>query len=371
MPTLVDEIRFSCAECARQSHITIDHRAIDRFILSVDPKAWQSSTGAEAHGVRLPLRFETDKDELNSLATLALLNFLSGYREPLHRLTGRGAYSTILSLVLSAYLSSTPDSASSSPSLLTAAGMRQCTAGQISELARIKMHVERPHETLGPAVTVGEKDEEAIEVCELLAGVLRETGEALQSEGKTSLGEWVAAKLRETGGDVGEMVKALASTFPAFNDSHTLSLSGSSSPLQVHLYKKALWLLTVVNLRFSSSEEKPSFPLPKTEGLPVFADNVLPSLLIHLSILLPSSSHLPGLSTVSLSDPSTLLFPSPSATSLRAAALHACSLIVKRAQELGKTEWTERKLDAFLWNRAKEGEWKEVGRMGERGTVYY
>lgn len=31
---------------------------------------------------------------------------------------------------------------------------------------------------------------------------------------------------------------------------------------------------------------------------------------------------------------------------------------------------TEEQLDGWIWSRAK-GEWKEVGRVGERGTVMY
>jgi hypothetical protein len=61
------------------------------------------------------------------------------------------------------------------------------------------------------------------------------------------------------------------------------------------LFKKARWLLTVISLRFSSSSSeyeddiKPSFPLPdlEKEPLPVFADNVLPSTLFLLSLVLP------------------------------------------------------------------------------------
>lgn len=180
----------------------------------------------------------------------------------------------------------------------------------------------------------------------MLAGVLNETGRILAREGnKKTLGAWLVDKLVETKGDVGELVVAvrrffaalvppalppgipcsaslsltsvlssplafcpsflsflsrfspsflpsfpspahqLASTFPAFNDSHPSPTPGGEP---VYLFKKALWLLTVVSQRFSSrsgnedgeeEETKPKFPLPdlKKEALPIFADNVLPS----------------------------------------------------------------------------------------------
>ncbi|BGP41632.1 hypothetical protein JCM10449v2_005623 [Rhodotorula kratochvilovae] len=75
--------------------------------------------------------------------TLALLNFLSGYRHALHRLTGRGAYSTILSLVLAAYLGSAPDA-----SVLSASGMAAATVAQLADLARINTHTEKQHPTM-------------------------------------------------------------------------------------------------------------------------------------------------------------------------------------------------------------------------------
>ncbi|GAA5893153.1 hypothetical protein JCM6882_003899 [Rhodosporidiobolus microsporus] len=396
---LIQSIRSSCASSTSRAAITINPDAVDRFILSVDEKNWQATAGADAHGVRLPLRFDSAEDELNLLSTLALLNFLSGYRLALHRLTGgRGAYSFILSLVLSAYLSSNSIGSDEPASILTAAGMRAATPASLAGLARIKTHVEKPHPTLGPAVTVGEKDDEAWEVLELLVGVLNQTGEVLKLLGKDSLGEWIAGELRRTGGDVGEMVHSLASTFPAFNDSHLDGKDGQP----VYLFKKALWLLTVVALRFEKAGEegeKPTFPLPKVKeaNLPVFADNVLPSLLIHHSILTLSSSTDPALSSLSLSAPSTTtssssssssssshsppLLPRPSATRLRAAAVTACAAIVSRAHELAAEgggeekkwlkEWTEQRLDAYLWGLGKKEEGKEVARIAETGTVFY
>ncbi|BGP12100.1 hypothetical protein JCM10213_005207 [Rhodosporidiobolus nylandii] len=366
---LLSTIRTSCAALTSRSGIVVDPAAVDRFIESVPQDAWDRTTGAEAHGVRLPLRFDSAEEELNLLATLALLNILSGYRIALHRLTGRGAYSTILSLVLSSYLSGSSVS-SDEPSLLTASGLRACTPGSLAALARIETHREAPHPTLGPAVTVGEKDDEALEILELLAGVCTQTGEVLRRERKETLGAWMSAKLKETDGDVAKTIHALATTFPAFADASLVD----GQP--AFLYKKALWLVTVVALRFQKAKddgERVPFPVPELskEPLPVFADNVLPSLLIHHSILSLSSSSIPSLASLSLSDPSTLTLPSDAATALRAAAATACAAIVARAQELGREGWTEQRLDAYLWGWGKTEEGKSVARVVERGTVYY
>ncbi|BGP71832.1 hypothetical protein NBRC10513v2_005218, partial [Rhodotorula toruloides] len=291
------------------------------------------------------------------------------YRRALHRLTGRGAFSTIQMLVLSSYISSdSPD-----PSILSARGMHQATVAQLANLARIETHVEKAHPTLGSAVKVGEKDEEAFEILGLLVGVLNETGEVLERLGKQSLGVWLLEKLIEAEGDGDKLVHELASIFPAFRDVHLVD----DQP--VFILKKALWLVTVVSLAFRTREpSEVPFEVPDISGFPVFADNVLPTLLVHHSILDLSSSPDPALRSLSLTDLPSLSLSTASATRLRAASIVACSDIVQRAHELatqpGKewlASWTEQGLDGWLWCEGKRGEMKDVERIAEKGTVYY
>jgi len=248
--------------------------------------------------------------------TLGLLNFLSGYRSALHRLTGRGAWSTILSLVLSAYLSADPNDSSSS--ILSTSGMISSSVASLASLTQIKTHSEKDHETLGPAVKVGTKDPDAFEVLELLEKVLKETGGVLTELGYESLGEWFKEELCRLNGDSGAMIHSvrrhssklatfsyprefkknsyrafvawvqMATTFPAFADLHSTP-SGS-----IYLFKKALWTLNAIKVAFSpsGSSSNAPFPLPThTDQFPVFADNVLPS--TFLSPRFPSHPSLP------------------------------------------------------------------------------
>ncbi|GAA5985819.1 hypothetical protein JCM10908_007127 [Rhodotorula pacifica] len=361
---LQQALRTSCAACTSRAAIVTQDDAIDRYILSIERANWLQHR--DQHGVRLPLQFDSVDDELNILATIALLNFLSGYRSTLHRLTSRGAYSTILSLVLSAYLSS-PDGTTP----LSTSWMQNVTLAQLADLARIRTHREEDHPTLGSAVKVGVKDEEAFEVLGLLVGVLNETGEILQREGKASLGVWLREALERAAGDGFEVVRQLASTFPAFRDVHELD----GDP--VYILKKAFWLVTNVALRYK--DEQPTFRLPSTEGFPVFADNVLPTMLLHHGILSLADSTDPHLRSLSLDDASTILLPHESATRLRAASIAACSRMIQRAHELAQTEesrewlaeWTGPELDAWIWNEAKRDDLRKVERIAERGTVYY
>ncbi|GEM08565.1 DUF2419 family protein [Rhodotorula toruloides] len=364
---LLAAIRNSCATLAAKRGITIDHAQVDKYILSVSKDDWERASGREKHGVRLPLVFDSVEEELNVLGALALLNFLSGYRHALHRLAGRGAFSTIQTLVLSAYISSSdnPDG-----SILSVSGMRQANVAQLADLARLEMHVEKPHPTLGSAVKVGEKDEDAFEILGLLAAVLNETGEVLEGLGKRSLGAWLLEKLVEADGDG---VKLLALTFPAFRDVHLVD----DQP--VLILKKALWLIPVIALTFRAREGiNMAFKVPDVAGVPVFADNVIPTLLIHHGILDLSTSSDPALRSLSLANPSSLSLPTASATRLRAASIVACAAVIKRAHELATTtgkdwlaNWTEQDLDGWLWSEGKRGGLRDVERIAEKGTVYY
>lgn len=177
----------------------------------------------------------------------------------------------------------------------------------------------------------------------------------------------------------------LSETFPAFRDVHAID---GSPP--VVLLKKAFWLVTILEARFRPRQGDPAPPLtpPSTAGFPVFADNVLPSMLLHHGILSLSRATDPDLRALDLSDEGTLDLRSEAATKLRAAAVHACARIVGRAQELARqvegagagaqevergwlAGWTEPKLDAWMWNEAKREGSRDVGRVAERGTVYY
>ncbi|KAK4050855.1 hypothetical protein OIV83_003277 [Microbotryomycetes sp. JL201] len=267
---LLDSIRTSCASICHASNITIDDGAIRQFLSSIEEEDWAASHGADSHGIRLPLRFDSDLEELDVVCTLALLNFLSGYRIPLKRLTGRGAWDNVLALVLASHLSATDDEKSNVP--LSTKGMLSTNTDKLAQLMNIRTHTEKDHPTLGSAVKVGERDPDAIEILELVEKALKETGQALEQSNKRSLGEWVQDSLIETNADAGRMLEKLADTFPPFRDVHLID----GQPC--FLLKKALFMLSVITLTFSApGRQKPSFPLPEVHNLPIFADNVIPT----------------------------------------------------------------------------------------------
>ena len=64
----------------------------------------------------------------------------------------------------------------------------------------------------------------------------------------------------------------------------------------IYCFKKALFLINAIAIRFGAKDPSP-FPIPQTSHLPVFADNVLPSILIHLGVI-DLSTAVPALATL-------------------------------------------------------------------------
>jgi hypothetical protein len=171
----------------------------------------------------------------------------------------------------------------------------------------------------------------------------------------------------------------------------------------IYCFKKALFLVHAVKVRFGSSSPPP-FPVPDTSQIPVFADNVLPSLLIHLGVIdLSSASH--GLESKFLNAASpdrlsSLLAEASSPTDtdrdlksipsegpiltvdqsyiLRAAAIDACEQIVNVAcsLEAQNCEWirdiTLPLLDMWLWSVAKDRlDYRKLERFALKDTIFF
>jgi len=165
----------------------------------------------------------------------------------------------------------------------------------------------------------------------------------------------------------------------------------------IYIFKKALLMIHLVNLRFSSSPH--DFVVPDTSQLPIFSDNVVPSMFVHLGIIDLSSATL-GLDRLFFDiDADALLQPvasveettksvpkeGPALTSeqsyiLRAAAIYACEVVVNTAQSLAITDhnlvWvnsiTLPELDAWLWAGAKDRvDYRRLGRFSLTNTEFF
>lgn len=185
----------------------------------------------------------------------------------------------------------------------------------------------------------------------------------------------------------------------------------------MYIFKKALFLLHAINIRFharatgNSAPPAPTIPVPDTATLPIFSDNVVPSMLVYLGILdLSSSSPSLGLSSAFPDHHSDLpLFLQSSAEAqgeaandllksppvngpvlnreqayvVRAAAIDACELIVEVArsgivhedskEDLGwLKEFTLPDIDMWLWAVAKERpDYRQLERIEFRDTAMF
>ncbi|CUA70477.1 hypothetical protein RSOLAG22IIIB_04215 [Rhizoctonia solani] len=262
----ISSVRTSCHALRLASNIAIPSSQIESLLRA--PALTESFTRlAPVHGLAFPLSFPSLKSELNFIATLALLNFASGYRAALHEATGRGAYDNIRLLLMGMYIDS--------DALMSARGWKDLTDGQIAGLLSVSIHQERAHETI-PGLVVAERGGQLSELVGLIGQTLREAGEVLVQGGYEDLGTFVVEALGVAKGSAEVLVERLVKAIPGFRD------MGVVDGQPVYVFKKALFLVHAVALRFKTST---GITVPDTTNLPVFSDNVLPSMLVHLGIL--------------------------------------------------------------------------------------
>ncbi|KAJ7755703.1 hypothetical protein DFH07DRAFT_821508 [Mycena maculata] len=392
----LQSVRTSSKALREASNILIEEQAIKRLLLS---PAFTSSFKrvSASHGLAMPLNFPSAAAELNLLSILSLLNFGSGYRAPLHAETGHGAWDCMRSFVFSLYITSSVDE----DDLLSARGIQNISEGKVAELMRVNVHTERPHENL-QHVTIGELRGPMYDLVKLVTRVLNETGGILVNSGYPDLGMFVLEALKDgrkarsdedDHADVEVILERLVRAFPAFQDMAVVDGQ------RIFCFKKALFLIHAISIRFGSAQPPP-FPVPSTSHMPVFSDNVLPSLLIHLGVIDTSGS--PNLSLLfpHAGSPKQLvpLFataaPGPSdakvlpkdgpvlstnqAYILRAAAIDACEMITAVAHTLQEPslEWLRDielpALDMWIWAVAKDRpDYRQLERFVLRDTVYF
>ncbi|KAL4241240.1 Queuosine 5'-phosphate N-glycosylase/hydrolase [Abortiporus biennis] len=407
----VEAVRSSSRSLRQRANITITEDSIKRILLS--PAFTDTFARLKtAHGMVLPLNFPSVLAELNVLCILSLLNFASGYRVPLHVASGRGAFDTIRALIFSMFITSDTEG-----DHLSAKGMQTITEGQVADFMGLanKVHEEKDHDEI-PGVKIGQLGGPVWELVQLVTMVMKETGDILVKNGYQNLGAFVVEALekgeKEAKGDPERMcdfvLERFIRAFPAFQDMTTVQ----GEP--VYCFKKALLTLHAIVLRFGSLSPAP-FPIPQTTNLPVFSDNVIPSLLIHLGVidlstsnpsyrlntLFPDSQNKEKLDSLLAAAPlhrderesqhitppkEGPLLTTEQAFTLRAAAIDACELIVETAKKLTDDDlkqsdgkdlgWLKNitlpEIDAWIWAVAKDrSDYRQLERFALRNTVYF
>ncbi|KAF9932899.1 hypothetical protein FBU30_007058 [Linnemannia zychae] len=349
---LYDTIYTSSKSCRERSNIKIDHGAIDLFLENLTQESW--SKHSVANGMSFPLRFESLEQEVNILSLIDILNTGHGFRKELHEDSDRGAFDTIVFGTMSLHISSSDTSANA---------LSKMSGWEVGEHFGITMQKDEPTEL--PHVTVS-KPTVASKLAGQLQGVLNETGRILKEKKFETLGAFVIDAAKKANGSGEKFSEILINTFPAFQD--YADIDGEN----VYIFKKALLLASTLERRFATKE--PIFAFSGLERSPIFADNVIPTMMVHLGILiLPENlKHTVQENGVTSVEESYRL---------RAAAVDGCREIVERANQkgenkIGKVEYGENgmsscDLDVYLWRVAKEPQYRKIPRFHCKDTIFF
>ena len=366
MPSIAT-VRAHAAAATENAGIRIDNDAILRVVERISKDQYEKTH--LQHGMAVPLRFSSPEEHLNFVCVMAMLNACSGYRSAFHESTGKGAADNMRRLALGLFL--TPHVGADGPPPLSAAGLKALGPGQFAEILGVSLHTEAPHPTL-PGVIVGTVGGPLHEALDALASMCRETGEFLVSRGYGNLGSYVNDAITAASASddaIGTLLSALAHV-PGFADA--AAVDGQ----EVYIFKKALLLIHTlissaerIQLPALSELAHKSCDASLLSSLPLFVDNVIPTLLIHWGVIqgVPQSA-LSNSREISTND----------GYRIRAAALTAGAQIVQRARGLAAahTEWsflasaTESELDAYIWSVAKEPELRSIRRIAEKSVMY-
>lgn len=167
----------------------------------------------------------------------------------------------------------------------------------------------------------------------------------------------------------------MVSALPAFRDMAIIN----SKP--VYIFKKIQLLVLDLHNRFSSTHPD-LFSFHDISFLPIFSDNVIPTMLHHLRILpLTVADSCSPQQRAIIEELKEDLGTGRDTTFersyiLRAAAVDACEEIVKVAQGMkGAPVWVRGMsavdLDAYLWKVAKVGAFRHVVRFSDPNTVFF
>ena len=167
----------------------------------------------------------------------------------------------------------------------------------------------------------------------------------------------------------------MVSALPAFRDMTIID----NQP--VYLLKKIQLLVSDLHTRFSLTHPD-LFNFNDINSLPIFSDNVIPTMLHHLHILpltLPATATPQQIQLIQ--DLKEDLRTGRETTRersyiLRAAAVDTCEEIVQTARRMGELpEWLKGirsvDVDGYLWKVAKVGELRDIVRFSDPNTVFF
>ncbi|CAO1632378.1 unnamed protein product [Sympodiomycopsis kandeliae] len=377
--TILKICRESCKAARLQADVKVDQSSIDRFLVNLDEET--VTRLKTQHGLDLPIKFDDAHSEITFLTVLSVLNTLSAYRAPFHAVTGKGAYQNVIALCVGLY---------------NRLGIEKFSASGLASLTRVE--VLEQWRLASKSSETFEQDQ-ILEPANLVIECCHSTGRALLANGYETPAALVLDALpnyhpeaeMDDPKTADDFVYKIISTIPAFYDAY-LPSGASSKP--IYLFKKAYFLLYSLYQAFhrSGQQQVPVYiPDLSRVKLPMFVDNVLPTMCLHLGLVDTSESTFETLSAwgkeiqQERQQKTTVVKGGPSLTAeeayhIRAATLDAASIVIDRLQEVAtqdeKFKWllqiSEVDLDGYLWAAAKDDPaLRKVPRMVEQGTIMY
>lgn len=149
----------------------------------------------------------------------------------------------------------------------------------------------------------------------------------------------------------------------------------------VYLLKKIQLLTLDLHIRFSKSNPE-LFCFYDFDELPIFSDNVIPTILNHLMIIQLSVTEDSSPRQIDIVEGLQEDLRTGRETTkersyvFRAAAVDACEIIVQTTRGLQNVNsfiknMTANQLDAYLWQAAKQGSTRNVTRFCDPNTIYF
>lgn len=236
---------------------------------------------------------------------------------------------------------------------------KNMTAFQVSEIFQIPIDRE-VHPPDMPFVTMTEAT--ALKpLAEGIATVLKSTGEFLKQHGYPDLASFILDVTKPTANNkpsAARLVECLVKALPGLRDTYTIQQR------PVHIFKKAQILVYHVWM-FFKDQDPDRFDFADIHELTVFADNVIPTLLVHLGLLeIPEAWKQDIQEGKDLGEERAII--------LRASSIVACEEIVKQARLEGPVKtMNEGELDVYLWRLGKEGDYRKIPRFAFRDTVMF
>ncbi|KAI9149861.1 hypothetical protein H9P43_010040 [Blastocladiella emersonii ATCC 22665] len=325
------QVHATCAALAESRGLLTDAEAGRRFLNeTLTRDVYDELVSASFR--TLPLRFDSDLEHVNFLAVRALLNFGSGYRAELKALTGRGAWENIQFLLMAMHLDS---------ERLDAKRLASISSHEVASLANLPTHVDAP--TGMPGITMSAPSP-AAPLIDLLTRALNDTGRTLLEIGSPSLGHFVMQAIGDSR-RAARLVSALASTFPVFRDVAALP---SGEP--VYLLKKAQYLAMDLQ-HLMPHLDAVQWVDAADIGIP--SDNVIPSVLVHLDIVVLPLALRQLLADATSPDGRAITVDAPTMAALRAASVAAIREITPHSPFEPRSTVV---LGSIVWAWAKHGD---------------